>query len=76
MQKNLFVQIPFVVLITCSVLPAFAQPSLERMKQKLSAEKQNTLQSFYKFEPNSNFYAGWQSRRLFNQRAAIKIVVG
>ena len=53
MPKNLFVQILFVVLFTCAGLQVFSQPSLERMKEKLSTEKQNTLQSFYKIEINS-----------------------
>ena len=53
MSNNLLVRISFVLILIYVGLPAFAQPSLERMQRKLSAEKQNTLQSFYKFEINS-----------------------
>ena len=45
-------------LVFCSGLllasaAVFAQPSLEKMQRKLAAEKQNTAQSFYKFELNA-----------------------
>jgi len=53
MQQNLFVRTLFVVLAILVGLIAFAQPSLERMQRKLASEKQNSKQSFYKFELNS-----------------------
>jgi len=51
MSKNKFYKCFVWLLLSCS--SAFAQPSLEKMQRKLAAEKQNTAQSFYKFELNS-----------------------
>jgi Zn-dependent metalloprotease len=46
-----------------------AQPSLQKMQQKLAAEKQNTAQSFYKFEVNTKMPT--QAGLLFSPDMAI-----